>query len=56
LAPKPLTIAGRRIAGEYCLKIQALGEVRYCEAGKPDEPLAFVCGDAQGKVSPLKAE
>jgi hypothetical protein len=30
-----------------------LGEVRYCKAGKADEPLAFVCGDVQGKVCPL---
>lgn len=53
LVPKPLIIAGRKIAGEYCLKIQAWGDVLYCPDGQPDKSLAFVCGELQGLVHPL---
>jgi hypothetical protein len=54
--PRPLTVAGRKIAGRYCLKIQALGDVRFAEAGTGNEALAFVCGELQGKVMPLEDE
>ena len=49
--PKVQTIAGRKIAGTYCLKIQALGDVLYGPDDDWDEPLAFASGDLQGLIN-----
>ena len=49
-----LHIGGRMIAGEYCLKIESLGEVLHGPDGPPGEPLAFICGELQGKVNSLR--
>ncbi len=54
LRPKSLTIAGRRIVGKYCLKIQALGTVLFCSDGEAEEPVAFQCGELEGLVNPRK--
>jgi len=51
-----LTIAGRLIAGELCLKIEALGDVKYAKKGNADEALAFTCGELQGLVMPIREE
>lgn len=52
-APKPITLAGRKIAGRYCVKIQALGDVQYGPVGEYNEPLSLVCGELQGLVHGL---
>lgn len=55
VVPRLLIIDGRMIAGEYCLKIQALGDVLYCPDGEP-YMLKFSCGELQGAVMPLSED
>ena len=54
--PRLLVIGGRMIAGKYCLKIHALGNVLYCPDGKPGDHLAFSVGDLQGIVAALRED
>ena len=54
VVPRMLVIGGRMIACEYCLNIHALGDVLHGPDGPPDEPVAFVCGELQGKVNSLR--
>lgn len=48
-----LVIGGRFITGELCMRIQAIGEVRYSAKGGKDDNLCFACGKLQGVVAPL---
>ncbi len=54
----PCTVAGRRLLGYYVqLVINVLSKgVRYCPNGKPEDPIAFTCGEVQGLLAPLGYE
>lgn len=55
-APAPMWIAGRKLAGYYCVAIANLQEVRFSAKRGRDEFLAFVSGSLQGLVMPLSEE
>lgn len=53
----PLIVAGKRLAGDLCLIIQALpDDVKYALTGNAEDTVAFTSGDLQGVVACLVVE